>query len=615
MNGTELKQRLAAIVAADVAGYSRLMAADERATVAALDAARATFRTQIESNQGRVIDMAGDSVLAVFETATGAVSAALTIQQELNASSSGVPEDRRMNFRIGVHLGDIIEKSDGTVYGDGVNIAARLQALAEVGGVTVSDSVRNAVKGKASTDFQDMGEQQVKNISEPVRVYRVRAEGATPAQSASVAAVKSSPSRGEIDLSLPDKPSIAVLPFTNMSGDPEQEYFTDGVSEDIITELSRFHSLFVIARNSSFTYKGNAVDVKQIGRELGVRYVLEGSIRRAGNRIRVTAQLIDALSGNHIWAEKYDRVLEDIFAVQEELTQAIVVAIAPQIDAAERDKARLRRPESLSAYEIAVRAWAHAMEAWRKTDRSSHVQALEDARAALAIDPRSALALNALAHAHSHDIFLGMAPDREAAWQEGMAAATRAIEVDPMGSVGYSRKAFLLLLAVGADRIDEARITLRRGYEINPNDLLIAIDQGLAEIMAGNPQAALDPLHRALRISPRDPEQYQVHLLLLGVHLALKDYASALHHFELGLRDSPEHIALNMYGAMAHVGLGNTEYARIFFEKARLLAPEFIRGRLDGSFPIRSPEIRQRFIRFLRIAAGLEDPSAADALR
>ena len=260
-----------------------------------------------------------------------------------------------MRFRIGVHLGDVIEKADGTIYGDGVNIAARLEGLAEPGGITVSDSVRIAVRGKVVADFEDQGEQQVKNIPHPIRAFAVRVDDS---------AAKPAPTGVEIDMSLPDKPSIAVLPFINMSGDPEQEYFTDGVTEDIITELSRFHSLFVIARNSTFTYKGKAVDVRTVARELGVRYVLEGSIRRSGNRIRVTAQLIDSLTGNHIWAEKYDRVMEDIFAVQEEVTRSIVAAIAPQIEDAEIAKARRVRPANLSAYEIAVRASANASEAY-----------------------------------------------------------------------------------------------------------------------------------------------------------------------------------------------------------------------------------------------------------
>ena len=371
------------------------MSLDEHATVASLDAARAVFRQHIEANRGRVIDMAGDSVLAVFETATGAVSAAMAVQAEVNRLAVGEIDDRRMCFRIGVHLGDVIEKPDGTVYGDGVNIAARLEGLAEPGGITISDSVRIAVKGKVNADFEDQGEQAVKNISDPVRAYRVKVENTATSQSA--ASVKPILSAPAIDLSLPSKPSIAVLPFNNMSGDPEQEYFTDGVTEDIITELSRFHSLFVIARNSSFTYKGKAVDVRTVSRELGVRYVLEGSIRRSGNRIRVTAQLIDALTGNHIWAEKYDRVLEDIFAVQEEVTECIVAAIAPQIDSSERTHAARRRPGNLSAYEIALRATSLLTEGSDKSDRQALEEALRQARAALLIDPESLLALHAVA--------------------------------------------------------------------------------------------------------------------------------------------------------------------------------------------------------------------------
>ena len=360
LGDTGVRQRLMAILAADVAGYSRLMASDERGTVVALDAARHVFKLRIESNQGRVIDMAGDSVLAVFETATGAVTAALDVQKALRSSTDAMPEPRRMRFRIGVHLGDVFEKADGTIYGDGVNIAARLEGLAEPGGITVSDSVRNAVRGKVGGSFEDQGDRSVKNIPHPVRTFRLTLPGSVGSRQTLAS--------GEIDLSLPNKPSIAVLPFANMAGGREQEYFADGVVEDIITALSRFHSLFVIARSSSFTYKGKATDVRTVARELGVRYVLEGSIRRSGDRVRVTGQLIDALTGNHIWAERYDRVLEDVFAVQEEVTQSIVRAIAPQVEASEREKARRRRPENLTAYEIALSANANLHEAEINSD-------------------------------------------------------------------------------------------------------------------------------------------------------------------------------------------------------------------------------------------------------
>jgi adenylate cyclase len=289
MGESLLRQRLAAILAADVAGYSHLMAADERATVSALDAARGIFRDRIEASQGRVIDMAGDSVLAVFDTATGAVTAALAVQRSLGIMTSGVPDGRQMRFRIGIHLGDVIEKADGTVYGDGVNIAARLEGLAEPGGIVVSDSIRNAVKGKINAHFHDLGERTVKNIADPVRSYAVIAVAETTTLAAATGVDISAPVAG-----FGGRPALAVLPFANLSGDPEQEYFADGLAEDILTRLALWRWVPVIARNSSFAYKGRAADVKVIGRELGARYVLEGSVRKGGNRLRVTGQLIDA---------------------------------------------------------------------------------------------------------------------------------------------------------------------------------------------------------------------------------------------------------------------------------------------------------------------------------
>ena len=607
MSDTGIRQRLAAILAADVAGYSRLMAADDRATVAALDAARAVYKSRIESNQGRVIDMAGDSVLAVFETAIGAVSTALAVQQELKAQAADVPEDRRMRFRIGVHLGDVIEKADGSVYGDGVNIAARLEGLAEPGGVSVSDSVRSAVRGKVDASFEDQGEQAVKNIPEPVRVFRVRAEGAAEANPAAAA--------GAIDLSLPDKPSIAVLPFANMSGDPEQEYFTDGVTEDIITELSRFHSLFVIARNSSFSYKGKSPDIRQVGRELGVRYVLEGSIRKAANRIRVTGQLIDARTGHHLWAERYDRTLEDIFAVQEEVTQSIVTAIAPQIDAAERDNARRRRPENLSAYEIAVRANALVLEAYQRQDRSMLDDAIKRAKVALAIDPRSTLALGVLALAQWQHVLYRTAKDLDSAGREGMAASTKAIEIDPSDSRGYIEKALLLVYAMEGDRWDEALRDIRRAHQLNPNDVRALRMLGWIEAVAGNLEKGLEYLHQALRISPRDPNKYNTYHQLAQVYCLARDYANAIEYALFGASEAPNFMGFYQTLAMSYVGLGDMAKAMVALDKARRIAPEYIQSRLDGDVIYRQPEHRQRMTTFLRVAAGLEEPSAADAFR
>lgn len=613
MGGSELKQRLAAILAADVAGYSRLMAADERATVAALDAARAVFRTQIESNQGRVIDMAGDSVLAVFEIATGAVSAALAIQQELDGSAGSVPESRRMRFRIGVHLGDVIEKADGTVYGDGVNIAARLEGLAQPGGITISDSVRIAVRGKVVADFDDQGEQEVKNIPHPVWAFAVRADGSAP--------VPPFPAAGEIDLSLPDKPSIAVLPFANMSGDSEQEYFTDGITEDIITELSRYHSLFVIARNSTFTYKGKGIDVRTVSKELGVRYVVEGSIRKAGNRIRVTAQLIDALTGNHLWAEKYDRVLEDIFAVQEELTRSVVTAVVPEIEAAESAKTR-RRPTSLGAYEIAVRAWADSWAAFSHSDKVLREQAIRKAKEALAIDSGSILALIVLARAQFQTVFYRSTSDLETAWMEGMDASQRAIDLDRNDGRAYGTRGLFLCFPASSpessghtDRYDEAISDFRRAYDLNPNDAYALQNLGFCEAASGNPVQGIKHLIQSLRNNPRDPSRLGVLAMLSLANFLAKDYMNGIKWGLQSVHEGAKFVNPQAFLAMNYVGAGEIEKAKEALKTARSQAPEYVQSRLDGYFPYRNSEDRRRATTFLRIAAGLEDPSAANAFR
>jgi adenylate cyclase len=605
VSGTGLKQRLAAILAADVAGYSRLMAADERATVAALDAARAVFRKQIESSQSRVIDMAGDSVLAVFETATGAVSAALSIQNEINSSGQGQEQGRRMRFRIGVHLGDVIEKADGTIYGDGVNIAARLEGLAEPGGITISDAVRGAVRGKVVAGFVDQGEQQVKNIAHPVRAFAVRAEGST--------AAKPSSAVGEIDLSLPDKPSIAVLPFANMSGDPEQEYFTDGVTEDIITELSRFHSLFVIARNSTFTYKGKAVDVRTVAKELGVRYVVEGSIRRAANRIRVTAQLVNASTGNHLWAERYDRVLEDIFEVQEEVTRSIVAAIAPQVDAAELATVSRRQPGNLTAYEIAVWAWANARDAMNGQDRKLRDQAIREANRALAIDPKSVLAHNAIAYAQWQQFHFRTAADRERAWKDGMDAATQAIELDASDHRGHMLKSRLLASLGG--RWDEALNASRRACELNPSDSVALSVHALHEIHCGNAEQGIQHALHSLRANPRNPWVFNVHLLLAYACFIGKDYAKGVDWALLALGGAPSLPNALQHLATCYVGIGEIEKAKTALEQLGRIAPEFLESRLKGESIFQRPEDRERQTVFLRVAAGLEDPKAAESLR
>ena len=330
-----LPRKLVAILHADVVGYSRLASEDEDATHHRLRASLDLISKSVTSYHGRIINYAGDAALAMFEAVLDAVSCAAAIQRDLAILNQEVPDDRKVLFRIGVNLGDVIEDS-GDIYGDGVNIAARIESLADPGGICISDAVRAAVGKKLGLDYEDMGEQKVKNIPEPVRTYKI------------IVAREKVPVAPELEL--PDKPSIAVLPFQNMSGDPEQEFFADGMAEEIITALSHYRWFFVIARNSSFTYKDSAVDVTRVGRELGVRYVLEGSVRKSGNRVRVTAQLIDAATGSHIWAERYDRELDDIFALQDEITETIVTSIEPEIGAFERERARRKPPENLDAW-------------------------------------------------------------------------------------------------------------------------------------------------------------------------------------------------------------------------------------------------------------------------
>ncbi len=597
MTGTDFKQRLAAILVADVAGFSRLMAGDDRATVAALDAARSVFRMQVEANQGRVIDMAGDSVLAVFDTATGAMGAALAIQGEIDASGQGSPEDRRMRFRIGIHLGDVIEKPDGTVYGDGVNIAARLEGLAEPGGITVSDAIRSAVKGRVHATFEDQGEQSIKNLPDPVHAHRVRVAGAVAGAT----------------LALPDKPSIAVLPFTNMSGDPEQDYFTDGITEDIITELSRFHALFVVARNSSFSYKGKSPDIRQVGRELGVRYVLEGSIRRAGNRIRVTGQLIDTPTGHHIWAEKYDRVLEDIFAVQEELTQAIVAAIAPHISESELQRARGLRPSSIGTYQLALRATLAARVGYESAANSeARDAALRLAHEALAVDPRCSAALHVLAFVHWQHMYFGTARAPAQAFEPGIAAARLAIALDNGDHVAYRWRGHLL----GYNgEYAQGLADLRRAHELNPNDAFTLSSLGLNEAGSGDPQKGIRCATDALRLSPRDPLRHWFLNNLAWAHFYGGNYALGVDVARGCLAEAPQLTPAQSCLAVCRVGTGDMAQARSDFQVLRQLAPEYVESRLSANWPTPHAGMQQRVSTFFRIAAGLEETGAADVLR
>ena len=471
----------------------------------------------------------------------------------------------------------------------------------------------NNLQVQVSTLRKVLGANAISTI--PARGYQFTLGLDTDAGPLPVETTGTDQSATEPELALPDKPSIAVLPFTNFGGDSEEAYFTDGVTEDIITDLSRFHSLFVIARNSTFTYKSKSVDVRQIGKELGVRYVLEGSIRRTANRVRVTGQLVDALTGKHIWAERYDRTLEDVFAVQEEVTQSIVTAIAPQIEASEREKTRRRRPGSLTAYDIAVRANAHVWEAVMKSDRSLRDQARREANEALGIDSRSTRALNVLAFTQYLNVSYRTAKDLDAAWQEGMAAANMAIEQDSSDSEGYLRKGLLLTVAPEQNRCNEALTNLRTAHELNPNDVNVLAVLGWCEAIEGNAERGIKYLHQALRNAPREPLRYAARTNLAIAYSLAKDFSRTVEYASLAANEAPNFALSHMMLAVGYVGLGEIDNAKPALKNARLLAPEYVESRLNGTVPYRDPRDRHQFTTFLRIAAGLEDPSGADTLR
>jgi adenylate cyclase len=446
MDPAQATRKLAAVLALDVCGYSRLMEMDEEGTLGRLKAHRQeVLDPAIARHRGRIVKTTGDGLLAEFASPVEAVRCALGIQQSMRDRNAGFSASQRMDMRIGVNVGDVIADGDD-LFGDGVNIAARLEGLAPPGGICISDRVRDDVRGKIELSLEDMGPQRLKNIERQVHVHSVLLDG-VPARAARLLG---------IDMSLPEKPSIAVMPFLDMSPDATQEAFTDGITEDVITELSRFRSLFVIAKNSTFTYKGRTADPRRVSAELGVRYIVEGSIRRAANRVRVTAQLVDAVSGKHLWGERYDRVIEDIFAVQEELTRSIIAQVAPQIDQAEQAKAVRKRPDNLTAYEIAVRSWTMWQQAWFKHDTAMRNESMRLAREALAIDPRSVRALDSLAMCLWQHIFYRTAPDIDAARAEGLDAVARAIDLDRTDHWAHMLKGLLLALSGGAPRWDEA---------------------------------------------------------------------------------------------------------------------------------------------------------------
>jgi adenylate cyclase len=497
------QRRLAAIVAADVVGYSRLMGRDESGTLARLrEHRKERFEPTLTRHGGRLVKLTGDGALAEFPSAVDALGAAIEFQQVMAEANSGQPDDSAIVFRVGLHLGDLIVDGDD-LYGDGVNVAARLEGEAPPGGIVISSSVHEAVDGRLKATFEDLGRLALKNIERPVKAFNVKWDPADwRVKVPSGVMPSTAPTSGAMPLALPDKPSIAVLAFQNMSGDPEQEYFADGIAEDIITELSRFKSLFVIARNSSFTYKGRAVDVKQVGRELGVRYILEGSVRRAGPRVRVSAQLIDAVSGEHIWSERYDPTAEDIFAVQDELTRKIVAVLPGRVESAEHAHTSRKTSQSLEAYDLLLRA--KFLHHFVSPDANLEAEACLDR--AIEKDPTFSAALAWKACTMGQAWNREFQPRDPARFVEINRLVRRAIELDDNDAECHR---IMCRLALMQRQYEKSEHHLGRALGLTPNDPRLVVQRGINSTYLGDAPAALTWIEQAMRIDPFSASLYE----------------------------------------------------------------------------------------------------------
>jgi len=582
-------RRLAAILAADVAGYSRLMGEDEEGTLAELKAIRRELSDpKVKEHHGRIVKTTGDGLLIEFASVVDAVRCAVEVQRAMAERNADTPPDRRIELRMGINLGDIIR--DGRdIYGDGVNVAARLEGLAEPGGICVSRVVRDQVRDKLDFSFEDMGEQQVKNIARPVRVHRVvlgeRPGSSEPAMGKST----------KLSLALPDKPSIAVLPFQNMSGDPEQEYFADGMVEEIITALARIRWLFVIARNSSFTYKGQPIEVKQVGRELGVRYVLEGSVRKGGNRVRITAQLIEAASDAHLWADRFDGSLEDVFDLQDKVASSVAGVIEPALQAAETRRAAERPTDDLTAYDLYLRARQYYL-SW---DRDGSIQGLKLMEHAIARDPRFGAALSLAAHCHAMLYLNGWTEDPEANRLEGIDLARKALRVageDPRALV----QSAYVVGNLGQD-IAAAIALADRALDMNPSFAVGWYYSGWLRLWAGQPDLAINHFANSLRLSPHDMPARALFGTGIGHFFAgrLDDARATLLR---SLQEFPGWAPNYRFLAACCAQMGRMEEARELVRRLRDITPVVVP---DASH-WRNPEQREFYLSGLRSAIGEE---------
>ena len=597
MAGPEATQRLAAILAADVAGYTRLMRDDESATMATLEDFRGVFQRHIEANRGRVVDTAGDSVLAIFDIASGAVGAALAIQEDIGDRNEALPEERRMRFRIGVHLGDVMEKADGTIFGNGVNVAARLEGIAEPGGVAASDVVQGAVEGRLNTVFVSLGEHKVKNIEKPVLAYRVETDsGAALAKpktlgkrrtglvavttAAAVIALAglaiwrygtidwmpstSGPEETKTALTLPDKPSIAVLPFANLSDDPQQEYFVDGLTEDLITDLSKIQDLFVIARNSSFTYKGKPTKVQDVAADLGVQFVLEGSVRRTGDAVRINAQLIDALTGHHLWAERYEGAFADIFQLQDRVLGQIVANLAVELTDAGAPISGEAETEVVAAYDTFLRGW----ELYRRQTPDDNLEAIALFEKAIELDPGYNRAYGGLAAAYWDRVTLNWENTHGFEWDRSFNNAIANLEKARSTPTSETYRISAEIFSTWG-RHDEAEAEINRAIALDPNSPDSYVSKARILNAIGRAEEAEQNVRIAMRLDPHYRPDY---LRVLALTRFLQgQYADAAELMERVLSQDSENPRdyVTLVSAYGHLGrLAEAEATRAGYDKA-----------------------------------------------
>ncbi len=557
-----MERRLSAILAADVIGYTRLMEADEAGTLDSLKQVRGEIvDPKIAECGGRIVKTTGDGILVEFTSAVEAVRGAVEVQQEMAAAGGDI------RFRVGINIGDIIIDDDD-IFGDGVNLAARLEAAAPEGGILISAAVHDYIAGKVEASFDDGGEQSFKNISKPVHVWRWQPEGAAPGEAENA------------PLALPDKPSIAVLPFNNMSGDAEQEYFSDGITEDIITALSKFRWFFVTARNSTFAYKGQSPNIPQVARELGVQYVLEGSVRKAGNRVRITGQLIDALTGNHIWAERYDRELVDIFDLQDEITSAITGAVAPELAETQRTLSTKKAPESLDAWDLHNRAMWHLYR-FNKADAAAAEALFERA---IAADPGFATAHASLSYQHYLNVVLGYSESPAEELDAGFKAAKRAVELDEKDSLGHCMMGRILVMS---GQHDASIAALDRAMDLNPNSAIVRLSMGLALAWAGRNAEAIPHLDEALRLSPNDPSGWSSENMKASCLAGLERYDEALVAVQRAIQYPNSDFWPRLGKMFALFRMGKMAEAEAALAEARVMRPDLsvaLVGRMLAGF-------------------------------